>query len=238
MRWVQTYKHLSIADTNILKGFAILLIGFHNFFNNIEFFSGFGINEFYFAKGQLHAWLAYLSYNPFEWFVGLLTFMGHYGVSAFVLISGYGLAMGFKNKTIRLSQFYLSRLKKIYPTFFLGVVIAVIIALLFHRYTTQSELWESVFWKLSLLSPFNSKMLFALYGPWWFFGLIFQLYALFPLLLFLLKKNLNVLFWSLLGCCLFCLIRGFFLQMKTTMQALYINFQFLVWEYFWVIKTS
>lgn len=199
MRWVQTYKHLSIADTNILKGFAILLIGFHNFFNNIEFFSGFGINEFYFAKGQLHAWLAYLSYNPFEWFVGLLTFMGHYGVSAFVLISGYGLAMGFKNKTIRLSQFYLSRLKKIYPTFFLGVVIAVIIALLFHRYTTQSELWESVFWKLSLLSPFNSKMLFALYGPWWFFGLIFQLYALFPLLLFLLKKNLNVLFWSLLG---------------------------------------
>lgn len=197
MKFLKTYRHLSIEDTNLLKGISILLIGFHNFYRNIP--PHFGENEFYFNSNFLTDWIAYISQKPFEIFIAIFSFLGHYGVSAFVLISGYGLAMGFKNKEIPLFTYFASRVKKIYPTFFLGVVLAIVIALAIHRYPTQHELWESVFWKLSLLSPFRADMMYALYGPWWFFGLIFHLYALFPLLLFLLKRNHLVLFWGLLS---------------------------------------
>ncbi|MCO6495040.1 MAG: acyltransferase family protein [Bacteroidetes bacterium] len=198
MEFLRTYKHLNIEDTNILKGLSILLIGFHNYLNNINQFNSFGISEFYFNDRSLNNWLNFLTWNPIDWIVCVLSFLGHYGVSAFVLISGYGLSMGFKNRVVSYFPFFFSRIKKIYPAFFLGVVIAVIIAIITHRYPDNSELWRSVFWRLSLLSVFKADMMYALYGPWWFFGLIFSLYALFPLLIFLLKKNYLLAYWGLM----------------------------------------
>jgi peptidoglycan/LPS O-acetylase OafA/YrhL len=173
-------------DTSIVKGFAILCIVFHNFFHWLP--PSPGENEFDFSPSRVRVFFQLLGDRPSEIINICFSYLGYYGVQLFILISGFGLAVSMMNHPKTWEAFVFNRLKKLYPllligllTYFLGVVVME------GRLLNASEQKELVY-KLLLIHTLIPGSELSLCGPWWFFGLIFQLYLLFPLLFRCIKK--------------------------------------------------
>ena len=178
--------HLSIRETNVMKGISMLLIMFHNFFHHIE--PKTGENEFRFNPEYFRRLLHFLQTEPFEAIRHLSSYFGHYGVQFFIFISSYGLYMSYKNRSPEWWNFMKKRLRKLYPTLVLGILFVMVLYLLTSaRFPSVYMVKESLL-KLTLLYGFIPGSALSVSGPWWFFSAIVQLYAFFPLLNFLTKK--------------------------------------------------
>ena len=192
-------KSFTKDDTLIYKGIGILLIVFHNFFHKMPLLEE-KENEWTFASERVVDFYQTFIQNPFDCFNVLLSYFGHFGVQLFIFISGIGLALSMQHKTRAWKVFMVERLKKLYPLLIMGFVFlffyAIIIdhrLLLWHRYL-------EFLYKLLFVHTFISKSGVSLSGPWWFFGLIFQLYVLFPLLFKVIKKyNIKAFVFICLG---------------------------------------
>ena len=200
MKVVKSHSHLSYKQTSLLKGIAITCIVLHNFYRNVP--PHFGENEFWINKSYLTDWLQYIQNTPLNFLIAFFSFLGHYGVSAFILISGYGLTLSYKNKEVSYFSFLKKRILKIYPTFLLAVLTWVLCVLFTTDNINYTELIKEVFYKLTFFSVFSEKYFFALRGPWWFFGLIVQLYIAFPLIISTLKNKKKYIFILLLLSCI------------------------------------
>lgn len=170
----------SKRDTSIMKGFAILCIVFHNYFHWL--WPSPDENEFDFSATRITSLFQMLGDKPGNWFNLLFSYFGHYGVQIFILVSGFGLAVSMVNKPRTWESFVLVRLKKLYPLLLTGIL----------AYFLGTVLMESELLGVYAKRELKLKLLFihtlipdaglSINGPWWFFGLIFQLYLLFPLL--------------------------------------------------------
>ena len=113
----------------------------------------------------------------FPWYIGSILKFGYIGVDIFFFLSGFGLACSFQKNNIR--QFYKNRVIKILPCYFLyGVILLLNIAFQGGMFT-----WFDVLYKFSTL-----EYTFRHGGIDWFMCAIIQLYLLFPLIFFLVKK--------------------------------------------------
>lgn len=99
-------------------------------------------------------------------------------VPLFVVLSGYGLQMGYQHKTLRIAEFFKKRVLKLLPLYIL---------------------WSTIFWLIFFFIPawrptpemkpfFLQFILGNADYHLYFVPMIFQLYLLFPLLLPLVKK--------------------------------------------------
>lgn len=181
-------RELSIKDTNILKGIAILCIVLHNFFHWLDPARGIE-NEFWFSANNINSFASALISSPLEFINIIFSYLGHYGVQIFIFISGYGLAVSAKRNTLSWGKFMQNRMRKIYPL----LIIALLFFFLFsiyinYRLPVFKEL-RSMFYKLLFVHTLIPNEGLSLNGPWWFFGLIVQLYMLFPLLFRLINKH-------------------------------------------------
>lgn len=170
--------HLRREDTEIYKGFGILAIVLHNYFHWVA--PSPGENEFDFSAKRIDHLLYFIGQQPLETPNLLFDYLGHYGVQLFVFLSAYGLTRAYGDLPIRWSSFMRQRIAKIYPM--------LVLAVLAHALWVHSP-WGHfgsylVYWAatLSLLSAFIPGKSLSGVGPWWFFSLIFQFYAVFPLL--------------------------------------------------------
>lgn len=83
------YLDLSRRDTSLLKGLAILLVVFHNYWHNI---SGAPLeSEFFLRKHSLYEWLYQIIDKPWDFLHPTMSVFGVYGVHIFIFLSGYGL---------------------------------------------------------------------------------------------------------------------------------------------------
>jgi hypothetical protein len=190
---MNTPVYFTKNDTNFYKGIGILMIVMHNY---LHFQDGFFLeNEASFKPENFQNFIDYLI--PFRWtdsFTAFFSFFGHYGVQIFIFFSAYGLtiqankANGFPNYIKYLSH----RLKKIYFLLFFGVLIFLCI-----HYLSQGEFygWKNTLEGLfSLMTSYSNFSFFSntLYkyfsGPFWFFGLMVQLYIVFPFVYKHIKK--------------------------------------------------
>ena len=174
-------------DTTILKGFAILCIVFHNYFHWLS--PSPGENEFNFLSSRVSTFFHLLGENPGEWFNLLFSYLGHYGVQIFVVVSGFGLTVSMINKPRTWESFVVYRLKKLYLLLLTGVLVYYLGVVLMESsfpgvYVTHELKHKLIF--IHTLIP-NSGL--SVIGPWWFFALILQLYLLFPLLFHWFKKQ-------------------------------------------------
>jgi len=82
----------------------------------------------------------------------------------------------------------LKRINKLYPTFIIAALI--LIGLNFYKYNTFLGYvnYRDFFIKFSFLSNFIPGKALTINGPWWFYSMIVQLYAVFPLIVWLYKK--------------------------------------------------
>ena len=173
-------------DTNIIKGFAILCIVLHNYFHWLV--PSPGENEFDFSPARVHSLFDLLGQQPGEFVNILFSYFGHYGVQLFVMISGFGLTLSMLRREQGWGEFVINRLKKLYPLLITGVVVCLLGCLVMNgRLFNQGE-WREIGYKFLFIHTLIPNSGLSINGPWWFFGLIFQLYLLFPLIFRCMKK--------------------------------------------------
>ncbi len=176
---------LSKNESNLIKGIAILMIIFHNYFHIIP--PSPGENQFAFSSLNFERFRQLLIADPLSFIRYSFSYFGHYGVQLFIFISGYGLYISKKNKEIPYFKFLGDRVKKLYPSLLL-IVVFLMIAIPVWEGGINPDTIKSLLLKLTLLFNFIPGEAMSVTGPFWFFSLIVQLYIIFPLLVYLTKK--------------------------------------------------
>ena len=173
-------------QTEIIKGIGILLIVLHNYFHWVS--PNTGENEFTFNKDNIVNAFHILSESYLNIINVLFSFLGHYGVQLFIFISGYGLTKSYQKKTVKLIKFLTNRALKIYPTFIISIILLIL-----YKIIIQSEV-PTIYWcyqialKIMMVHTLIPNEALSINGPWWFYGLIIQLYILFIPLYLTIKK--------------------------------------------------
>ena len=187
---------LSRTESSALRGIAILGIILHNYCH----FLGFAVkeNEYKFDAGRPLQFLDKLFSLDSDLFIHFFSFLGHYGVPIFLFISGYGLVKKYEahpqplpkgGEILHSSLFTLHFIKKHFLKLFrlmiIGYLLFIGVYLLRHSDGAQVYSWDHVLTQLTMTINF-------LYfdpdhiikpGPYWFFGLMLQLYALYILVI-------------------------------------------------------
>jgi len=96
--------------------------------------------------------------------------------------------MSMMKKSINYCPFMLQRLRKIYAMLIVAIVFYYISAIVLDGLFLSYNHWREILWKFLLIHTLLPHQALSINGPWWFFGLIFQLYLLFPLLFKIIKK--------------------------------------------------
>ncbi|MEZ9943584.1 acyltransferase [Vibrio breoganii] len=183
------WNGLDKSHTNLYKGIGILLIMMHNFLHR---FSQPKENEMDFDPNRINELGYILSEDPAGAFRGIMSYFGHFGVQIFVFLSAYGISTKYKEKEIKYFHFISNRLKKIYIAFVLAIVFYVLymssvkIIILGENFENifyfVEQIYKPILIKLTLTFNLIPGQGFSIVGPWWFMGMIFQFYLIFPLI--------------------------------------------------------
>lgn len=163
-------SYLSIKDTNVLKGIALLLLLIHHLFylNN-------GLYD------DIPIWKN-------RYVVQEIGIMAKVCVAIFVLLSGYGLTIStVKNGGIpNLKTFYIHRFKKLFLNYWFIWCLFVPISIFVFNYTFKDAYHDHIAVHLIADIAGLHAIIFTdtyCYNPtWWFYSCIILLYILFPLL--------------------------------------------------------
>ena len=207
-------------DTIYLKGIGILMIIMHNFFHVLK--PLIGENEFAYEPQNSLNFLSNLSASPLNFPQALLSYFGHYGVQIFIFCSGYGLTVIYRKSALKFKPYILKRLYKLYPTFIIGIILLLAYQVAFSDFEITTRTLAAVLIRISLVANWIPDKVFSLSGPYWFYSMIVQLYILFPLLLVIVKKHKQGLWYIMLAC--YVIVIAFNSQLSATDRSLYYNF--------------
>lgn len=159
------------------------MIAIHNYFHVRP---GFGLeNEMNFSSDKLWRFLNYFSnFDLDHWLAALFGYLGHYGVQVFIFISAYGLSIQYSKAQMSDLSFVARHLKKVYLLMLFGIALKVGGSIVLGKsvYSVERVFHDTVLLG-STLNTFSRYHLYDLFaGPFWFFGLIIQVYLIFPLL--------------------------------------------------------
>ena len=186
------------TQVNLFKGIGILLIVLHNYFHNIP--PTLGENEFRFNPRLISKYTSHIMDMPEDFARLFFSIWGHYGVEIFIFFSAYGLAISYSKNKPRYNEFILKRFYKLYITFLICIVFYLSLAFLKTAIGKEEViLWDSLLWKVLLISNFIPDQSLKPVGPWWFIPFIFQLYFLFPIIYKLKNKRHGLLALASIG---------------------------------------
>ena len=180
---------LSRTECNVLRGLAIIGIFMHNYCHWLP-----GIvreNEYQFNAANVAGLWHYLTHPDWNLPLHLFSFFGHYGVPVFLFLSAYGLVKKYESDSNPQSlshwrgvgTFLWFHFKKLFRMMIVGFAAFVMVDAITpgsHRYAlldvvAQLGLFNNVL-------PHPDKIIWP--GPYWFFGLMMQLYVVYRLLLY------------------------------------------------------
>lgn len=180
---------LTRAECNALRGIAILGIFLHNFCHWLN--PVVKENEYQYFQHNVD-WFAQCAARVNELFPAhVISFFGHYGVPVFLFLSAYGLEMKYGNgqgkapdgRRVVVSSFvryhYLKLFKMMIVGFICFTVVDAITAGSWHYNVAQ------IVGQLLMINNFYDQPDRNIWpGPFWFFGLMLQLYVVYRLLLY------------------------------------------------------
>lgn len=175
---------LSRQRGNALRGMAILVVLFHNFVHLYPHIIG--ENEFVF-KANAAADMLYVIRN-YGWAMvpQLLSFFVICAISIFLFLSGYGLVKRYErdgDAPLQRGRFivkhYLKLFKPMLPLLLVAAVLHYLTTHITPDFTWRKAVDQALF--ITNLYP-NAHRHFILM-PWWFLGMILQLYIIYALLL-------------------------------------------------------
>lgn len=161
---------ISLQDTMLIKGVAICCMVWHHlFYEHPEF------GKFVFYSSQL----------------------GKVCVALFLFISAYGLAVQQEKQFVswkawakpkKVLSFYIKRFCKLYINYWVIFIPFLLLGVfVYHRTLSQAYGTDQIL-KQFVVDFFGFADVYSYNPTWWFYKLIIQLYVLFPLLYFLVKK--------------------------------------------------
>lgn len=188
---------LTKSDNYLLKGIAILSIMLHNLLHLLP--RAVAENEFEFSARNIHRVVYEFHHSHDVWSIisALISHFGHYGVSIFLFLSGYGLVMKYEKSSSSIPpipSFIWQHMKKLWGLMVPGIVVAFFFLIDWNTFTLQLK--DSNPWLTFAFLGNFFKFDTLLYGPWWFFSLMLQFYILYRLVLYRWKSP--ILLWSLL----------------------------------------
>lgn len=195
---------LSRTECSALRGIAILGIFLHNYLHWLR--QMVKENEYQFHQGNIERMTGCILDPTWDLPLQLFSFFGHYGVPVFLFLSGYGLVQKYENARPSapsatteesLWHFMKKHFMKLFPMMMLGFTVFAMA-----DWITPSRhhwSWSEILGQVSMtinLFPDPDKAIWP--GPYWFFGLMMQLYLLYRMVLY---KRSNRAVWLLIVAC-------------------------------------
>lgn len=177
-------KFLNRRECTAMRGIAIIAIVLHNF---CHWINGPIVkeNEFRFRIGRVSGMLDAVLAPDINLPVQLISFFGHYGVPVFLFLSGWGLVMKYEREgrpsvgTLPFIRYNYLKLLRIMIVGFVAYLIVDRMTPGAHRYTL-----DVVVGHLLMVVNFVGNPDHTIHpGPYWFFGIMMQLYVAYILVL-------------------------------------------------------
>ena len=180
---------LTRAECNALRGLAILGIFLHNFCHWLNPIVK--ENEYQYFQRNVD-WFAQCAARVNELFPAhVISFFGHYGVPVFLFLSAYGLEMKYGNgqgktpdaRRVGMVPFVRYHYLKLFKMMIVGFICFTIIDAM----TAGSWHYNigQIIGQLLMINNFYDQPDRNIWpGPFWFFGLMLQLYVVYRLLLY------------------------------------------------------
>jgi len=189
-----------------LRGLAILGIVLHNYCHFLNF--AVKENEYTFNAERPAAMLEKILSLDGDLFIHLFSFFGHYGVPVFLFLSGYGLVKKYEQQITTPSEpskassfpalrFCGYHFTKLFRLMIIGYLAFIAVYLLRHNDGAKVYSWDHVLTQLTMIINlcYENPSGAIKPGPYWFFGLMLQLYVIYALLLRRFRSEL--LLWSI-----------------------------------------
>ncbi|MBO4851165.1 MAG: acyltransferase family protein [Prevotella sp.] len=185
---------LSRAECNFMRGFAILIIIIDNFTHALR-----GVwldNEYRYSTRAVNGFLNNLAHPDGLLPYNFISFYCPYGVMLFIFLSGYGLTLKYEKgngQGVSCKDYLFSHYSKLFTMHLKGFALFLTIFLLFNPTETidgSSVLLQSLL--LINLSPYH--MVYP--GPYWFFGMILEMYVIYRLVIY---RRSDVVTWVLVA---------------------------------------
>ena len=167
----RSFSSLSLFDTNVLKGIALILLLCHHLF--------------YIQDGSYDDVLV-LGKFPLVQQFGLACKVC---VALFVFLSGYGLAKKYEQVQLKARDFYVTRFAKLMLAYWFVWLLFVPVGFFMGR--TPDVVYQDHIIGKFIADFLGLAWCFGFYGfnpTWWFMSCILLLYALFPVLFRLCRK--------------------------------------------------
>ena len=121
--------------------------------------------------------------------------LGPLGVNVFFALSGFILTYGYHRQKIGFTNFIKKRVFRIYPVYFVGILLCLAVYLLLHQMPSVGIVFLNVF----MLESFVYPHVFEWYGGGWSVSAELFFYCLFPFVLPWLLRIRPLVLWTLLG---------------------------------------
>lgn len=202
--YIKDHNSLSIGadESKAMRGIAILAIVMHNFTHWLG--PMVRENEYQFNEHNVRRLMVELSSPTWDIFAHLFSFFGHYGVPVFVFLSAYGLVMKYESAEALASnaaltanmawknawQFFAKHYKKLFLMMIVGYTAFVMVDYMtprpYSRYT-----FSAVIAQLLMVGNLFEEPHHVIWpGPYWYFGLMVQLYVFYRFVLYPGKMSL------------------------------------------------
>lgn len=178
----QEKTFLSRTECNIMRGFAILFIVVNNFTHLLN--GVFKDNEYVYLWSNVEGVMNNLAHPDSVLPFNILSFYCPYGVMLFIFLSGYGLTLKYEKtgrQQVSSWSFVSDHYSKLFTMQLKGLAIYFTILLLFykdHLYSGVNTLLQ-----LLLIGNLNPRGT-VVPGPYWFFGMIMEMYVIYRLLIY------------------------------------------------------
>lgn len=187
---------LTRTECNIMRGFAIMGIFLHNFCHWLG--PVVKENEYTFNKGNAD-WLLTVTANadsllPMHW----VSFFGHYGVPIFLFLSAYGLEKKYGSPQqpghdVGIWKFVKTHYLKLFYMMILGfAAFTMVDAITPGRWHYNVVQIVAQLFMVNNLLPDPDHQIWP--GPYWYFGLMLQLYIVYRLFLYRRHWGVTVAF--------------------------------------------
>lgn len=177
---------LTRTECSAMRGLAIIGIFLHNYCHWL----GFAVkeNEYTFTMSKASDLMQALAHPDLNLPIHLLSFFGHYGVPVFLFLSAYGLVMKYEKrgalspKQTNVVPFLKHHYVKLFKMMIVGFVAFTMVDAITpgsHKYHVMDILGQMFMFNNMMPDP--DHVIWP--GPYWFFGLMMQLYIVYRLLL-------------------------------------------------------
>lgn len=189
---------LSRRECNILKGWSIMTIIFHNYCRRIP--NAAIENEF---TWKIEKTLYFYTHYYDSYLTNFFSFLGHYGVVIFVFLSGYGLVKKYEintNETISKKSFVVKHYLKLTPLLLGGISLYWITHYILNSELTGLSIYQIIA-QLSYTVNLIPMQFLGIYpGPYWYFGMTMELYVIYIFLIYRKKVIIPITI------CIICLV--------------------------------